>query len=71
MKRIKDTGKSERKIDPETLAWQIIDDRDFWTLVDILKELKGRRAAEAHKSPWCECGRSELKGSCSVCDYED
>jgi len=62
MKRIKDTGKSERKIDPETLAWQIIDDRDFWTLVDILKELKGRRAAEAHKSPLVRVWSLRIKG---------
>lgn len=63
MKRIKDTGKSARKVspeelakalgakidvpykgfDPEVMAWQIIDFREFDTLVDFLIELKAYR----------------------------
>ena len=57
--------------DPEAMAWQLIYDRDETTLVEVLRELQARRREAAHKSPFCECGRSELKGGCPVCDYED
>jgi hypothetical protein len=77
-----------KDFDVEVMAWQIIDDKDFDTLVDVLIELKAYRETTCEycggpigdeeimhrkcpEDPWCECGRSEPRGSCMVCDHED
>lgn len=56
--------------DPEVSAWQLIDDRDFDTLVDILIELK------SHRKKLCDyCGlklveHKDERVAARSCDYE-
>lgn len=57
-----------KDFDPEVMAWQIIDDKDFDTLVDVLVELRNCR--ELTKDICCACGIKYAR-ICNVCDRDD